>query len=179
MIEQQLALQAWRRVGLAEHARGGVFLEAREHGGSPARAAAGGATSATPIIDSGVTSAASSSSLKPSVPAGRSGTTNQRICALLSHTLTSVSAAIGDAELAQHRARLAHAARAEHRVLVPVRRQAEHRPRVARTQRADDEVVHAVAVRDGRHVLAFGARHALAAGPVRRWPRACRRPAVA
>ena len=51
-----------------------------------------GAGTTVAIIDSGVTSAASSASLRCSVLAGRSGMTNQRICALLSHTLTCFDA---------------------------------------------------------------------------------------
>src|SRR5882757_6535189 len=49
-----------------------------------------GPASATPIIDSVVTKSMSISSVKPSVPAGRSGMTNHRECPLLSHTLISV-----------------------------------------------------------------------------------------
>src|SRR5689334_7651278 len=44
-----------------------------------------------PIIESRVTSAASCSSLHPSVPAGRIGSTRKRVSAVESHTRISVS----------------------------------------------------------------------------------------
>src|SRR3954453_3230205 len=50
-----------------------------------------GPASATPIMDSVVTRSISISSVKSSVPVGRSGITNQRECPLLSQTLISVS----------------------------------------------------------------------------------------
>src|SRR5512137_627348 len=56
--------------------------------------AAGNLTLATPTIASRVTSAASCSSLKCSVPAGRSGKTKYRNSAVLSHTRTSMSSGI-------------------------------------------------------------------------------------
>ncbi len=112
-------------------------------------------------MPSGVTSLASSASLMPSVPAGRSGTTNQRICALLSQVLISTDGGMSKPELLEHDARLARGARAKGRILVPIRRQTQHRPRIARAQCANDEIVHGRRI-DGRaHVLAFGARHAL------------------
>src|SRR5262252_5925159 len=51
-------------------------------------------TRAVPIIESRVTSAANASSLRRSLPAGRSGSTMYRISAVLSQTRTSTSAPI-------------------------------------------------------------------------------------
>src|SRR5204863_9393080 len=51
--------------------------------------ARGAFTTATPIIASRLTSCASCSSVMPSVPAGRSGSTRYRSSAVLSHTRTS------------------------------------------------------------------------------------------
>ena len=65
----------------------------------------------------------------------------------------SVSGGEVDAELAQHRARLAHGARAVLRRLVPGGRQPEHAPWVARAERAHDEVVPLVRVLDRAQVL--------------------------
>src|SRR6266550_1612182 len=107
-------------------------------------------------MPSGVTSLASSPSLMPSVPAGRSGTTNQRICALLSQVLISTEGGMSRPNSLS----TTRGTRAERRVLVPIRRQAENRPRIARAQCANDEIVQGRRI-DGRaHVLAFGARHA-------------------
>src|SRR5918994_2003288 len=50
--------------------------------------------SPTPIMESRVTRAASSSSDNPSVPSGRSGSTKYRISALLSHTRTSTASSM-------------------------------------------------------------------------------------
>src|SRR5262245_39054336 len=53
----------------------------------------GEGTFATPTMESRVTSAASSSSVRFSVPAGRSGSTRYRRSAVLSQTRTSTSSA--------------------------------------------------------------------------------------
>src|SRR4051794_28261240 len=50
-------------------------------------------TLAVPIMESRVTSAASASSVRCSLPAGRSGSTRYRISAVLSHTRISTSSA--------------------------------------------------------------------------------------
>ena len=110
-----------------------------------------------PIMQSRVTSAASRSSLQPSVPAGRSGSTMKRVSAVESHTRISVSAGSVDAEVGEHAARVHDGARAVGRRLVPDRRQAEHLPRVAGAQRADDHVVQLGRVLDRDHVLALAA----------------------
>ncbi len=60
---------------------------------SPALASSAGVSaSPVPIMELRVTSAASLSSLQPSAPAGRIGTTMKRVSAVESHTRISVSA---------------------------------------------------------------------------------------
>ena len=71
------------------------------------------------------------------------------------HPHLDVAAELG-AELAEHGAWLGDRPRPVGEALVPDRWQAEQRPRVARAQRAHDEVVHAGRVLDDPHVVAFG-----------------------
>ena len=110
-----------------------------------------------PIIESRVTRSASLSSLQPSVPAGRIGSTMKRVSAVESHTRTSVSFGSDDAEIGEHAARVLHRARAVGRRLVPDRRQAQHLPRVAGAQRADDHVVPLRRVLDRDQMVADAA----------------------
>ena len=105
-------------------------------------------------MESRVTRSASLSSLQPSVPAGRIGSTMKRVSAVESHTRTSVSFGSVDAEVVEHAARVLHRARAVRRRLVPDRRQAEHLPRIAGAQRADDHVVALRRVLDRDQMIA-------------------------
>ena len=135
--------------------------------GTPARASsisaswrsahAPAAGTATPIMQSRVTSPASSASLQPSVPVGlhrEHEVANLR--GRVPHADLDVVAEL-EAELAQHRSRLGDHAGAVGRALVPVRRQAEHRPGVAGAKRADDRVVSRGRVLEHDHGLALGA----------------------
>ena len=110
--------------------------------------------SPVPIMLSRVTSAASFSSLQPSVPAGRIGSTMKRVSAVESQTRISVSCRQRDAEIGQHAARIVDRARAIGRRFVPDRRQPEHFPRIAGAQRADDHVVQLRRVLDRDQVIA-------------------------
>ena len=106
-----------------------------------ARSPPGGFARPVPIIESRVTRSARRSSLQPSVPAGRIGSTRKRVSAVESQTRISVSFGQRDAEIGEHAARVLDRARAIGRRLVPDRRQPEHFPRIAGAQRADDHVV--------------------------------------
>ena len=108
-------------------------------------------------MESRVTRSASFSSLQPSVPAGRIGSTMKRVSAVESQTRTSVSFGSVDAEVVEHAARVLHGARAVRRRLVPDRRQAEHLPRIAGAQRADDHVVALRRVLDRDQMIADAA----------------------
>ena len=88
-----------------------------------------------------VTSLASFSSLQPSVPAGRIGSTMKRVSAVESQTRIVGAGRQRHAEIGEYAARVVDRARAIGRRFVPDRRQAEHLPRVAGAQRADDHVV--------------------------------------
>ena len=107
-----------------------------------------------PIIESRVTSSASFSSLQPSVPAGRIGSTMKRVSAVESQTRIFVPSGSVDAEIGEHAARIVDRPRAVGRSLVPDRRQAEHLPRIAGAQRADDHVVGLRRVLDRDQVVA-------------------------
>ena len=87
-----------------------------------------------PIIESRVTSAASRSSLQPSVPAGRIG--HDQV-ADLGRRIPDADPGLGrqrNAEFGEHAARIDHGARTIGRGLVPDRRQAEHRQRDSRSR---------------------------------------------
>ena len=102
-----------------------------------------------------VTSAASSSSLMESVPSGRRG--KHEVAHLARRVPDTDLGVLGklDAELAKHGSRLGDHPGAVGGALVPGRRQAEHRPRVARAQRADDDVVDLGRVLDDDHRVAL------------------------
>ncbi len=118
-----------------------------------------GPGSPVPIIASRVTSAASSSSDIPSVPCGAHG----------EHEVPHVGARVPHAdllllrhlepELREHGSRLTHDARPVLGRLVPGRGQPQNRPRVARAQRAGDDVVHVGRILDRHQVLAHEALH--------------------
>src|SRR5262249_44616346 len=73
-------------VDLAEAVHAAHVVHAVHRAASP-----GARGSPVPIIESRVTSSASRSSLRPSVPAGRIGSTMKRVSAVESQTRTSVS----------------------------------------------------------------------------------------
>ena len=154
-------------------------LSARDwiHRRPPAQRAApaGGLTTATPIIESRVTSLARSASLRRSVPAGRSG--KHEVAKLGARVPDANLRALGqvDAELAQHHARLAHRARAVLEGLVPDGRQPDQRVRIARAERADHEVVDAGRVLDHLEVDAAEAQLLDGRRAVGEQPRAIRR----
>ena len=107
----------------------------------PTRRRSAGLATPTPIIESRVTSSASFSTGRPSVPSGtlRQHHVAQRRRAVPHPDL--LRPVDLQPELPQHRAGLHDDARPVGGVLVPCRRQTEHRPRVARAERADDDVV--------------------------------------
>ena len=88
----------------------------------------------TPIIAFLVTSFASSASLQPSVPGGRSGRTRKRTSEVEPHPDLDVVGQLG-AEFGEHAARVGDRARAVRRRLVPDRRQPEYRPGVTGAER--------------------------------------------
>src|SRR5437868_10137731 len=75
----------WLHLDLAEAIHAAHVVHA-VHDGAP-----GVFGKPVPIMESRVTSSASWSSLQPSVPAGRIGTTRKRVSAVESHTRISVS----------------------------------------------------------------------------------------
>ena len=110
-----------------------------------------------PIMESRVTSSASCSSLQPSVPAGRIGSTRKRVSAVESQTRISMSFGRLDAEIGEHAARVLHRAGAIGRGLVPDRRQPQHFPGITGAQRAHDHVVALRRVLDHDEMIADAA----------------------
>ena len=110
-----------------------------------------------PIIESRVTRSARRSSLQPSVPAGRIGTTRKRVSAVEVPDAYFGFLGQRDAEIGQNAARVLDRPRAVGRRLVPDRRQPEHFPRIAGAQRADDHVVALRRVLDRDQMVADGA----------------------
>ncbi len=107
-----------------------------------------------------VTSAASRSSLQPSVPAGPHRQDDE---AGLGGRVPDPDGGVlrqRDAEVGEHAARIADGARAIGRGLVPDRRQAEHFPGVTGAQRAHDDVVGLRRVLDRDEMIADAAHMA-------------------
>ncbi len=108
-------------------------------------------------MESRVTSSASCSSLQPSVPSGRIGSTRKRVSAVEIPDPDFDVLRQRDAEIGEHAARVLHRARAIGRGLVPDRRQAQHFPGVAGAQRAHDHVVPLRRVLDHDEMVADAA----------------------
>ncbi len=118
---------------------------------------AGEGTRPAPIIESRVTSAASSSSPSPS--RARRAQRDHEVAHLGGRIPDPNRGAFGqrDAEVGEHGARVLHDARAVGCALVPGGRQAEHRPRITTAQRADDHVVLVRRVLERNHVFTLAA----------------------
>ena len=99
---------------------------------------------ATPIIESRVTSAASSSSRETvGADAAGAGSRGSGCSAVESTTRSSTPSSSSTPNSREDAARVGDGARAVGQALVPLGRRAEQRLRVARAERADDEVMDA------------------------------------